>query len=311
MATSPDDLPCTYLPPAGVPPNSNHGRDSATRLPGGTTAVLERTRKSPTMRVMAAPPDSPPAQPRGASGSRVTPPTAEDGDITGVDKRRRQPLRPLLPAWARRPAWILIAGCVILVGVLGVLSAGKAQGNAVDRPIDTWIVRHLGMHWHALFAISHLGSGPGVGALTAVLVLACLAARRLNGAVLAVVSVSVAAALTEYVLKPLVHHTLRGAVSYPSGHTTSLFALTAVVAVLMLGPRGSRPRPVARLLLVLGLVIVDCVVAVAVIGLQWHYFTDTVAGAAVGIGVVLTAAFPLDSTPIRRWLAIGGRSAWR
>jgi membrane-associated phospholipid phosphatase len=226
-----------------------------------------------------------------------------------VDDRRRQPLPPLLPARARRPAWILIAGCAVLVGVLGVLSAGRSQGNAVDRPIDSWIVGHLGAHWHALFEISHLGSGPGVAVLTAVLVLACLAARRVNGAVLAVVSVSVAAALTEYVLKPLVHHTLRGAVSYPSGHTTSLFALTAVVAVLMLSPPGSRPRPGGRLLLVLGLVIVDCVVAVAVIGLQWHYFTDTVAGAAVGIGVVLTAAFPLDSSPIRRRLAIGGRSA--
>ncbi len=260
------------------------------------------------MRVMAAPANSP-GRPPGASGDRVTRATAENGDITGVDDRQRRSLPALLPAWARRPAWILIAGCAVLVAVLGVLSADSSHGNAVDRPIDTWIVRHLGTHWHALFAISHLGSGPGVAALTAALVLACLAARRVNGAALAVVSVPVAAGLTEYVLKPLVHHTLRGAVSYPSGHTTSLFALTAVVAVLMLGPPGSRLRPVRRLLLVLGLVLVDCVVAVAVIGLQWHYLTDTVAGAAVGVGVVLTATFPLDSAPIRRRLATGGRSA--
>ncbi len=35
-------------------------------------------------------------------------------------------------------------------------------------------------------------------------------------------------------------------------------------------------------------------VAVAVIGLEFHYFTDTVGGAAVGIGTVLLTAIILD-----------------
>jgi membrane-associated phospholipid phosphatase len=35
-------------------------------------------------------------------------------------------------------------------------------------------------------------------------------------------------------------------------------------------------------------------VATAVIGLRWHYFTDTVAGAAVGVGTVCALALILD-----------------
>ena len=45
------------------------------------------------------------------------------------------------------------------------------------------------------------------------------------------------------------------------------------------------------------------IVAIAVIGLQWHYFTDTVAGAAVAIGTVCGLAFLLDLPAVRRWLA--------
>jgi membrane-associated phospholipid phosphatase len=52
------------------------------------------------------------------------------------------------------------------------------------------------------------------------------------------------------------------------------------------------------------------VVAIGVIGLRWHYFTDTVAGAAVGIGTVCGLALLLDLPVPRRWLALGrGRSA--
>jgi len=42
------------------------------------------------------------------------------------------------------------------------------------------------------------------------------------------------------------------------------------------------------------------VVAVGVIGLRWHYFTDTVAGAAVGIGTVCGFALLLDLPTWRR-----------
>ena len=49
--------------------------------------------------------------------------------------------------------------------------------------------------------------------------------------------------------------------------------------------------------------MLGAVVAIGVIGLRWHYFTDTVAGAAVGIGTVCGLAFLLDLPTVRRWFA--------
>jgi hypothetical protein len=48
-------------------------------------------------------------------------------------------------------------------------------------------------------------------------------------------------------------------------------------------------------------------VAVGVIGLKWHYFTDTVAGAAVGIGTVCGLALLLDLPAISWLLALASR----
>jgi len=45
---------------------------------------------------------------------------------------------------------------------------------------------------------------------------------------------------------------------------------------------------------------VTVTVAAAVIGLRWHYLTDTVAGAAVGVAAVITLALLLDVGQGRR-----------
>jgi membrane-associated phospholipid phosphatase len=214
--------------------------------------------------------------------------------------QRRLPAAPLLPARARRPAAITAACCAAIVAVLGAFAAHRSHGNAIDRPVDSWIQQQVGSHLHLLSDATKLGGGKGVAVLTAVLLLGCLAARRVNAAALTLISILVAAGLTEYVLKPLVHETIKGALTYPSGHTTSLFTLIAVVGVLMLDPPRHRPRPVVRLLLLAGLVVIGCIVAVALIGLNYHYFTDTIAGAAWGTCVVLTTTFLVDSRGVRR-----------
>jgi membrane-associated phospholipid phosphatase len=53
--------------------------------------------------------------------------------------------------------------------------------------------------------------------------------------------------------------------------------------------------------------LLGCIVAAAVIGLRWHYFTDTVAGAAVGIGTVCGLALLLDLPVVRSWLTRASR----
>ena len=217
---------------------------------------------------------------------------------------RRYPA-PLLPAHARRAAAILAAGCLVLVAVLGIISAHQGHGEAIDRAVDSWVTG-LGIPLHTLSLVSRVGGVTATTLLTAALAVACLAVRRVNGAVLTVSGVALASALTEFVLKPLVHRTINGFLTYPSGHTTGLFALAAALAVVLLTPRG-RPHPSVRIAAVAAAVVVAAVVGVAMVGQNFHYFTDTVAGAAVGTGVVIGVAFLLDLPAARRWLRWPGR----
>jgi membrane-associated phospholipid phosphatase len=136
----------------------------------------------------------------------------------------------------------------------------------------------------------------------------CLVAGRLNGAMLAVLTVPAATGLDEAVLKPLVDRTYLGSLAYPSGHVTTVSALAATLTVLLLVPPQSPRTRVPRVLLLLLAWAVTCVVAVAVISLRWHYLTDTIAGAAVGAGMAGGIALLIDLRVVRRGMAaLGGR----
>lgn len=109
--------------------------------------------------------------------------------------------------------------------------------------------------------------------------------------------------LNDGLFKPLVHRTYLGVLTYPSGHTATVFALAATVAVLLLIPPQRAKAGTLRVLIAGAAWVLGGVVAIGVIGLRWHYFTDTVAGAAVGIGTVCGLALLLDLPAARRWLA--------
>jgi membrane-associated phospholipid phosphatase len=191
----------------------------------------------------------------------------------------------------------------VLVVTLGFLFAHQSQGRAVDHAVDSWVI---GLHIRSgtLELISRLGDLPAMTVMTGAVAVACLAVRRLTGALLTVIGVLVALGLTEDVLKPLVDRTItiNHYLTYPSGHTTGLFALSTALAVVLLSPRSGRPRPAVRIGVVAVAVVVSCLVGMAMVGLEFHYFTDTIGGAAVGIGVVLGIAFLLDVEVVRRWL---------
>jgi membrane-associated phospholipid phosphatase len=222
--------------------------------------------------------------------------------VGGVHLR---PGRPLLAPSARPWAGGLLACCAVLVTGLGLLFAHQTRADWLDRAVDApfigWLGGHLGL---GLWLIAP-GSPAPAAVLSASIAVACLLAGRLNGAVLAAAAVPVASGLVEFLLKPLVHRTYLGDLVYPSGHTTAIFALAATVTVLLL----ASPRP-ARVLIPAAACTVGVVVAVTLIGLRFHYFTDTVAGAAVGIGTVCGLVLVLDLPSARRWLtrATLGRS---
>jgi membrane-associated phospholipid phosphatase len=201
--------------------------------------------------------------------------------------------RPLLAASARLGAGVFVASCLVLVAVLGMVFAHQTTADRLDHAIDSPIVTWLEGHQGLAGGLAAPGSLLPAVAWSAAVVLACLLTGRINGAVLAAAAVPAAVGLNDGLLKHLVDRTYLGVLSYPSGHTATMFALAATVTVLLIPPRPAKAGPL-RLLIPVAACVLGGVVAVGVIGLRWHYFTDTVAGAAVGIGTVCALALLLD-----------------
>jgi membrane-associated phospholipid phosphatase len=222
-------------------------------------------------------------------------------------------LRPPVPypllAPALRPfAAALLAVCLAVTVLLGAWFTHQARPGRLDAAVDRRIQASLGGHPGILDVLAGLGDKVPVTVMTVALVLICLATRRPRGAALVAVAVPTAAALTELLLKPLIGRTMRGALSFPSGHSTGAFAVAGACAVLLAGPSRPGMRAAARLLLTLAAYLAACAVAVALIGLGAHYLTDTIAGAAVGTAAVLVTAFILDrlGPPEHLRVAAGG-----
>jgi len=224
-----------------------------------------------------------------------------------VERIRLRVGRPLLAASSRRWACALLACCTIVVAVLGVLFRRQSEADWLDRAIDAPIITWVGGHLGLAFRLASAGSMIPVGVLSATIVIACLLAGRLNGAALALMAVPVSVGLDEWLLKPVFDRTYLGNLVYPSGHATAVFAVAATVTVLLLIPPQPDRAKLLQVAIPAAMCLLGCVVAAAVIGLQWHYFTDTLAGAAVGIGTVCGLALILDLPSVRSWLARASR----
>jgi membrane-associated phospholipid phosphatase len=227
--------------------------------------------------------------------------------MRGADAIPLRPGRPLLAAPARRWAGALLACCAVLIVVLGVIFAHHTEGTRLDHAVDSPIITWLGSHDGLAALLATPGSLLPAGIITTVIVVACLLADRLNGALLAATAVPAAAGLNDGLLKPVVHRTYLGVLTYPSGHTATMFALAATVAVLLVIPPQPARAGTLRVLITGTVFVLGAAVALGVIGLHWHYFTDTVAGAAVGIGTVCGLALLLDLPAARKQFGRAGR----
>jgi membrane-associated phospholipid phosphatase len=232
--------------------------------------------------------------------------------LTTAAKVQGRPLReaitwPLFPPAARPAAWVLTVCCAITIAGLPILFAHHSGLNWLDRSVDPRIQGMYRAHHDLLPWLARPGDLIPVAALIVIIAVTCLVTGRLNVAVLAVVAVPMAVELTERVFKPAFSRTKLGFLSYPSGHATSMFALAAVLAVLMVNPPGRALTRAVRVVVPAAAAAVACVVSTAMIALGFHYFTDTIAGAAVGIGTVTATALAIDLPGSRRWLAAASR----
>jgi len=222
----------------------------------------------------------------------------------------------------RRRLAAVTVGCAILVAALGALFAGQSTADAFDRAADAPVISLFAGHGGLALWLAFPGTTIPAVVLSAVIAVACLLTGRIRGALLAIAAVPVAVGLCEVLIKPLVHRTYIGQVVYPSGHTATVFALAATITVLLLAsPRPAMARPamtrpamarpaMARPLRVLILSVAylaAVAVVVGVIAVRFHYFSDTVAGAAVGTGTACGLALVLDVVQPRsvgaRWMA--------
>jgi membrane-associated phospholipid phosphatase len=216
----------------------------------------------------------------------------------------------LLAAPARAWAVGLLACCAFVIIVLGILVAHKTTANRVDQAVDARVIAWFAGHPVVALRMAYPATLVPAGVVSLIAALTCLARGWIRGAVLALLAVPVASGLNDALLKPLFHRTYEGVLSYPSGHTSAITALAAVLTVLLLlaprptPPQALAPRPALATMLRWAIPAVAwlavAVVAVGVIGVRWHYFTDTIAGAALGTGTVCGLALALDVSWPRR-----------
>jgi membrane-associated phospholipid phosphatase len=173
-----------------------------------------------------------------------------------------------------------VVGCLLLSGatLAGLLLIHRPWANRIDAIGLRLLPADLSSRWAS--DLVRLGSVPFLVVAVAALVLVALSSRDRVGALSCVVAPVVAVTVVELVAKPLVGRHIDGtsAYSYPSGTVTAIAALAAGAVVVA-------PSVTRRAVTGSGgiLVIMSCA---AVVVLRWHFPTDALGGAAVGVGAV-------------------------
>lgn len=201
--------------------------------------------------------------------------------------------RPLLPAHLRRPTVVIIALALLLLVVLALRYAHQEAAGSLDRALDTYIRARLqGEQGVTGALISFVYPPRSMIVLAAVAAVGALA-RRWSGVILTLGGPLIAVLITEVILKPLTGRLRYGHLSFPSGHTTAVAAITIAIIILLIGAQ--RPRGVVlRMMAGLATVAVAAGVTTSLIAQHIHYTTDTIAGCCVAAVTVLSLALALD-----------------
>jgi membrane-associated phospholipid phosphatase len=198
----------------------------------------------------------------------------------------------LVPRPLHRSTFVLTAACAVVLTALAVRYHGGHQPGGFDE----WVYRNVTKvrlpHGPLTSVVNVVG--PAFVGFVAVLTVVLAARRRWQAAALATLGPGLALLVTE-VGKRVVGRSLDGMLALPSGHTTGVASVVAMIAVL----RTSRARHIGRAV-VLGLLAVTLAAAaigLAMVTLRFHYATDVIAGCCVGVAVPLAVALAIDGVP--------------
>ncbi|MGW2285101.1 phosphatase PAP2 family protein [Streptomyces phaeochromogenes] len=188
----------------------------------------------------------------------------------------------------------------LVVVVLGVLYAGHSEPGTVDRWVIQPTADSVRPPWrNVALATDFLGEPAGAAALVVAAVTGCLLLRRPRAAVLVVVGAGTTVATTT-LLKSLVGRTIHGDdnLSYPSGHTAFLTALTLVAALIATGRLGLGRRA-GTLLVLAAALVAGAAMGWAQVALGAHYPTDVLGGWCTALAVTPATAWLVDRTADR------------
>ncbi|MGQ0837865.1 phosphatase PAP2 family protein [Actinokineospora sp.] len=113
-------------------------------------------------------------------------------------------------------------------------------------------------------------------------------------ALLAVLGPVVTAGLNTWVLKPIFGRTHDGYLAYPSGHTATLVSILAVVTLVVAADAPPGRRAVRTTVVAATALVLVAVAASAIVGLRYHYVTDTIGALFWAVGAVVAVAAVID-----------------
>jgi membrane-associated phospholipid phosphatase len=209
-----------------------------------------------------------------------------------------QERRLIARSWRPAAAGVVVVAAGVTT-VLGIMLAGRRTFTTFDLRYGVRIGKQFAGHERLALRLSDLG-GP-LPIFTAVLTIAVvlLVLRRLRAVALAAIAPAAAVGITEQVLKPLIDRSPFGVYTYPSGHATAAFAVAAVIVVLVLDERNAGPRAV-RWAVALIATALAFLVALGLVASGFHFLTDTIGGAGVGVATVVLTALAIDEIADRR-----------
>ncbi|MFW3172335.1 phosphatase PAP2 family protein [Geodermatophilus sp. CPCC 206100] len=209
----------------------------------------------------------------------------------------------------RPPWWLLVVALVVTAGItVDLLSRGTLERMdlRVSEVVSAWDLKDSAAYW-PVWAVTQLGGRGFILIVLAVLVAHLVWRRR---TVVPLLRVLVALALLTAVVYGFKYGTGRTApaypgsffyrdgASYPSGHVANAVLMWGVArwqaVEFRLPPRVQRGF---RLLSVAGPVATG----VAMVSLDFHWVTDAVVGASVGI-LLLGVVHALDAVVLSRWV---------